>query len=267
MYKRFYLVGLCFMLSLCLISQVSSQNNAFKVGEKLSYKVFYSSSFGELSAGEAVVDVKETTFENQAVFHFVGQGETKGILDVFYKVRDRFESKANKETLHPYTFLRKTREGNFSFDDTVFFDKEKDTAISSRKKLAIPDDVHNLLTGVYFMRTLSVNDFGEDSVYYLNFYLDDSVYSSVIKYEGKGVIETKWGWLPCLKVKPMLVTGKVFTNQYPMSFWITDDENHVPVLGESEIIVGSIKMELSKYEGLKNPFIEPLSIKELRNFK
>ena len=117
------------------------------------------------------------------------------------------------------------------------------------------------------MRTLSVEDFGPDSIYRLNFHLDDSVYQSVIKYEGKVVVETKWGWLPCLKIIPMLVLGEVFSDKYPMTVWITDDENHVPVLAESEIIVGSVRIELIDFDGLKNPFIEPLTREELRKLR
>lgn len=30
--------------------------------------------------------------------------------------------------------------------------------------------------------------------------------------------------------------------------WITDDANHIPVLAEAKVLVGSIKMELSSYE-------------------
>jgi hypothetical protein len=52
-----------------------------------------------------------------------------------------------------------------------------------------------------------------------------------------------------------------------MTVWITDDENHVPVLAESEIVVGSVRIELIDFDGLKNPFIESLSRKELKEFK
>jgi hypothetical protein len=34
--------------------------------------------------------------------------------------------------------------------------------------------------------------------------------------------------------------------------WVTDDKNHVPLLAESAILVGTVKLELIKYSGLAN---------------
>jgi hypothetical protein len=45
----------------------------------------------------------------------------------------------------------------------------------------------------------------------------------------------------------------VFKDDDDLTVWITDDMNHIPVLAEAEILVGSIKMELKDYRGLRNP--------------
>ena len=238
------------------------ENNAFKPGERLKYRVYYSHTLGEMDAGKAVVEVKTEYLEDHPYFHFVGTGRTGGFFDVFFKVRDSFESYTDSSSLLPQKFIRNTREGNYTFDDTVEFFHEKGISRSIRKETPIPEKVYDIISAVYFMRTLDVEDFGEDSLYYLNFYLDDSVYNSAIRYQGKGIIETSWGWIPCLKVKPMLAVGEVFTNKYPMSVWISDDDNHIPILAESTVSVGSVKMELISYEGLKNPFIKPVSKKK-----
>lgn len=269
---KFRLSSLVFILlnlfSLHLFAQTSVKNNAFKVGELLEYDVSYSSALGDFTAGNAWVKTLEwNNGQGNSGYHFVGTGETNNFFDVFYEVVDRFESKVAGKTLLPFHFIRNTHEGSYKYNDTVFFDRNLDSAFSLRKKKRVPTDVHDIVSAVFYMRTLSIEDFGEDSVYLLNFYLDDSVYNSAIKYEGKGIIETRWGWLPCLKVWPMLAIGEVFTNKYPMSVWITDDENHIPILAESEIIVGSVKMELIDFEGLKNPFIKPLTKKELKAYK
>jgi hypothetical protein len=264
---RYCIFLLNFLLPVYLISQNVVQNNAFKAGEKLTYKLTYNNAFGEVYAGNATVEVREDTVGEKPGFQIVGIGETNTFFDFFYEVRDKFESEIDASTLQPHSFIRTTREGNFSYDDTVFFDRQKDTAVSSRKSKPIPNDVFDIVSAVYFMRTLTLDDFGTDSTYYLNFFLDDSVYATQIKYIGQGAIKSEWGWLSCLKVKPMMAIGEVFTSKYPMIVWITDDENHIPVLGESEIVVGSVRMELSGFEGLKNPFIKPLTKQEMKRFK
>jgi hypothetical protein len=35
--------------------------------------------------------------------------------------------------------------------------------------------------------------------------------------------------------------------------WITNDTNRVPVKVEVEILIGSLVLELDKFQGLKNP--------------
>lgn len=256
-----------FLLQLCTFSQEAIQNNAYQAGESLKYRVFYNSFLGEVDAGVAVINVMKNELDGRPVYHVIGTGETNRFVDMFYKVRDRFESNIDTATLLPYSFLRRTREGDFVFDDDVSFKRVENIAESRRMEKPVPEDVHDIVSAVFFMRTLSIDDFGEDSLYYLNFYLDDSVYNSVITFEGRGIVETDWGWLPCLKVKPQLVMGEVFSKKYPMSVWVTDDENHLPVLAESEIVVGSVRMELLDFDGLRNPFIEPLSKKERKNYK
>ena len=260
-------ISLIFLLCLNLYSQEKVINDAFGPGESLKYKVTYHSFLGNFDAGKAEVSVNKSVLEGKPVFHIVGKGETNNFFDVFYKVRDQFESKVDTTTLLPYYYLRSTKEGDYNFNDAVVFDRSENVATSSRNSMEIPNDVHDIVSAVFYMRTLSVEDFGSDSLFHVNFYLDDSVYSSVILFEGKGIVETKWGWLRCLKVKPMLVEGEVFSEKYPMTVWVTDDQNHIPVLGESEIIVGKVRMELTDYDGLKTPFQKPLSKKELKTIR
>lgn len=244
------------------IAQDTIQNHTFKTGERLEYRVYYHSGIGNVTAGEAILTVGEWkehyTGSDKTVFHFTGIGNSLGVFNFFFKVRDKFESFTNQQTLLPYVFLRETREGKFEKDDKVTFNREKLEAVSSRRTKTIPANVQDVISAIYYMRTFKVSDFDADSMFYLNFFLDDSVYTSAIKYQGKGILKTKWGKIRCLKIAPMMATGEVFADKYPMYVWVSDDENHIPIMGESEVIVGSVKMELIEYKGLVKPltFIE-----------
>ncbi len=76
---------------------------------------------------------------------------------------------------------------------------------------------------------------------------------SAVKFEGKEIIKTKWGKVNCLKIAPMMASGEVFADEYPMFVYVSDDKNHVPIMAESKVIVGSVKMELIEYDGLVSP--------------
>jgi len=250
-----------------LFSQDTVVNTAFRAGEYLKYRVYYSSSLGNLTAGEAILTVEN--WKNihgkgaEDVYHITGIGNSKGMFNWFFKVRDKFESFVDKQTLLPYIFIRKTREGKYKQDSRVIFDREKNEAVTnSNPPKKVPPDIHDFVSALYYMRTIKVEDFDADSLYYINFFLDDSVYTSAIKYNGKENIKTKWGMVRCLKIAPMMASGEVFAEKYPMYVYVSDDESHVPVFAESEVVVGSVKMELIEYNNLTESMVmEPKKIK------
>lgn len=231
-------------------------NNAFGDKEFTRYSVYYSSLLtGNVIAGEATIEVKshKKPFFDREVWHIVGEGKSKGAFNWFYKVRDRFESFVDKEALIPYLFVRRTREGDYFKDDDVYFYHDQRIAVSHTASKPIPANVQDFVSALFFMRTLSLSDFDADSSYYIDFFLDDSVYVSKVKYQGTEYIKTSLGSFRCLKIAPMMATGEVFADAYPVSVWVTDDKNHLPVLAEAKVIVGSIKMELIEYRNLLNP--------------
>ncbi len=231
-------------------------NHAFTEKEYLRFKVYYSAMLtGNVTAGEATITVNESKkrFFGRETWHLVGEGRSKGAFNWFFKVRDRFESYVDKEALIPFLFVRRTREGGYKKDDEVYFYPEQQIAISRTARMPIPQNTHDFVSALFFMRTLDLNDFDADSSYLIEFFLDDSVYYSKIKYVGTENIRTELGVYRCLKFAPMMATGNVFADAYPMYVWVTDDKNHLPLLAETKVIVGSVKMELIEYRNLQNP--------------
>jgi len=232
------------------------ENNAFGIGETLKYKVYYESLLtGKVNAGTAVLEVKNSKrrFYNREVYHIVGIGKSNPAFDMFFKVRDKYESFVDKQGVFPYLFIRQTKEGGYIKNDEVYFDHQKLTAKSSSTTKKISVYIQDIVSASYYARTLRADTLEEGDNISVNFFLDDSAYISVIQFAGRQTVETDLGVFRCLTFKPMVATGEVFSNPYPMTLWVTDDENKLSVLGKSEVIVGSVKMELIKYSGLKNP--------------
>jgi len=99
---------LVLMLSLIFISTTqaqelrSIQNNAFKKGEVITYRVHY----GIIDAGIARLEVldEEKKYGNRDAFHIVGTGKSRGAFDWFFKVRDRYETFIDAEAIVPWVF-------------------------------------------------------------------------------------------------------------------------------------------------------------------
>ncbi|HEX7411511.1 MAG TPA: DUF3108 domain-containing protein [Bacteroidales bacterium] len=259
MRKAGFLIMVLIISSTALFAQKfrTIKNHAFRRGEKLEYKVYYHSVLtGDVTAGTGTLEVQADNrkFNNRNTMHIIGIGHSKGAFNWFYKVNDRFETYIDEEGLFPWMFINRTREGGYKKDDDITFHQDDGKAVSRNAVTRLPENVQDFLSGFYYARTLDVSKVAEGGSFTVPFFLNDTVYNSRIIYEGKDVITTELGTFNCLKFKPMVVKGDVFSDPYPMTIWVTDDRNRVPILFESAVIVGKVKMELIKYTGLANPF-------------
>ncbi len=71
---------------------------------------------------------------------------------------------------------------------------------------------------------------------------------------GKETIKSDIGKIKCIKLRPKMVVDRVFKSENAMTIWISDDLNRIPVRVKSEIAVGSLKVDLTSYKNLRNPF-------------
>jgi hypothetical protein len=233
------------------------KNNSFGRGEKLDFKVYYHSLVtGNVTAGygSLLVTQDNRKFMNRDTYHIVATGKSSGFFNMFFKVDDRFESYVDEDGIYPWLFTRRTREGGYKKDDEVNFNQLRGSAISRKKVTHIPINVQDIISSFFFARTLDGNTIKPGDVINLPFFLDDSVYYSKVKFFGRETIKTSLGRIKCLKLKPLMAKGAVFKEEYPMTLWVSDDGNKIPILAESAVIVGSVRMELIGFSGLLNPF-------------
>lgn len=234
----------------------SIENTAFTRGEKLTFRVYYQSAItGKVTAGEAKLEVKRksVTKSGRETYHIEGTGRSKGAFNFFFKVDDRFETFIDEQALIPWYFTRRTREGGYKKDDEVTFRQNQGLAVSRNAVKRIPANTQDIMSVFYYARTLDLTGVEAGESFPLSFFLDDSLYVSKIVFLGREELTTALGKFNCLKFKPMVLTGNVFKEPYPMQLWVTDDMNRLPVMVQTAVIVGSVKIELIGYEGLKNP--------------
>ncbi len=232
------------------------QNHAFERGELLEYRVFYDSWVTSwLTAGTGKVHVTDDNiqFNGRDTYHMVIEGRSHGLFNWFFKVRDRFESFVDEDALVPWKFIRRTREGDFVKDDDVYFDQFNHTVKSRTIERSIPANTQDIVSAFYVMRNLSVDSLELNDELSVKFFLDDSVYTSRIIYLGREEVKVKAGKFKALAFKPKMARGEVFDEEYPMTIWVSDDKNHIPLKLQSEVIIGSITIELTNYEKLKHP--------------
>ena len=264
MKPRFLLVLSAFFLASNMYAQLRTiTNDAFQRGEILKYRAYYDALLtGEVNAGVVTFEIKNEakTINDRPVFHISVDARTKGAFNWFYKVNDRYETYLDEATLAPWLFIRRINEGGYIINQDVTFNQNKNVAYfvdnknKTKSTVNTPPYIQDILSAIYYSRSFDVSKIHVNDDFKVKFLLDDSIYSTRVIYLGKETIKTSMGKINCIKLKPQVLTGNVFKDEYPVTLWVSDDKNKLPVMAESAIIVGKVKLELIYYEGLKNQF-------------
>ncbi len=236
------------------------RNSAFKDGELITMKVFYK-LMGYVSAGEATFTTNIERYNGKTVYHFIGEGKSYPFFDNFFKVRDRYESYVDTNTLLPMKFIRNVNEGGHKIYNNVTFNQTANTAVSTNGVFKITDCMQDVVSSMYYARNINFDKYKPGDKIPFDMYLDDEIYHLYIRYMGREKIKTKYGKFKAIKFKPLLVKGTMFEGGEKMLAWISDDPNHLLLRVESPISVGSVVVDMMSYKNLRYPLTSLLSVR------
>jgi len=227
---------------------------AFKKGEFLRYDVTY----GYFSAATATLEIADFSkkINGRNTFHVVGKGKSAGALNWFFKVEDRYETYIDEEAILPWKFIRHVREGGYELDRDIRFDQYLNTATVTQngdKYYNVEPNTQDLLSAFYYARTLDMQDAEIGQEFVINTFFDREMYPLKFKFLGSEVVTTDLGSFNCLKFRPMVEKGRVFKEEEDMTLWVSDDANKVPIRVKSDLLVGSIEMDLVEHKNLMRP--------------
>ncbi|MBS1632887.1 MAG: DUF3108 domain-containing protein [Bacteroidetes bacterium] len=229
------------------------RNTAFNSDEAVLFSVYYAVAGIYVNAGTATFEITLENMNNRPVYHIVGVGRTNSSYDWIYKVRDRYETYVDTETLQPLKFIRNVNEGGYKIYQNVTFNKTAHTAVSGEGVFKVPECVQDVVSSMFYARNIDFSKYKPDDRIPFSMFLDNEVYNMYIRYMGKETIKTRYGRFKAIKVKPLLVKGTIFEGGEKMTVWISDDENHIPLRIESPLVVGSVKIDMMDYDNLRHP--------------
>lgn len=227
-------------------------NSAFKEGEQLQFRVHY----GVINAAKITMSVgaKTQTINNRKAYYVKVDGETLKSFDFMYKVRDKFESWIDAESLAPLRYAKTVRENKYFDEDLAIYMHDKKKLRNKKGELTIPSYTQDIGSAIFYARNLDFSKAKLNQVYPIDIYLDNKVYNLQFTYLGIETIQTDLGKVKCIKLRPKLVVDRVFKSTNDMTIWISNDKNKIPMRIESAIKVGSLKVDLTSYSNLKNNF-------------
>jgi len=231
----------------------NTRNTAFKNGEVVIMRVYYSTLGMFIGAGDASFTTTLEKFNGKPVFHCVGEGKSFPFFDNFFKVRDRYETYVDTVTMLPVKFIRNVSEGGYKAYNNVTFNRTARTAATTKGLFQIPDCIQDVISATYYARNINFNNYKPGDKIPFDMFLDDEVYHLYLRYMGKETIKTRYGKFRSIKFKPLLIKGTMFEGGEKMNVWVSDDPNHIVLRVESPISVGSIKVDMMGYKNLRYP--------------
>jgi hypothetical protein len=252
MKKLFSIIA--FFLYILAIPQKLDKINS---GESLSYRIHY----GLLTAGTASLTTQKTNYKGQPHLYVKGVGRTTGAVRAFFKVEDLYESYINYNTGLPSYYVRNVKEGGYSQHLQTVFNHSNQTLILTDKKtrangskiIKSVKGVQDMLSAFYYLRTLDPSELKVGTVKNMNIWIDDEMFPFQLRVTGTEYVNTKFGRINCLKIVPLVKSGRVFKAKEGVTLWVSNDANHIPVSIKAELAVGSLKADLDHFRNVKYP--------------
>mgnify|MGYP000733823833 FL=1 len=224
--KKFRLI---FLFLFCYQFLAAQGTSSFQAGEWLKFKLSYS---GWLKGGNATLEVFDDVYKKTPVYKVVAKGWTTGPLDLFYKVKDHYESHFDLHTGLPYKFVRNTYEGGYTKNRIIDFDRKQNKAYindikeQSKSSVNIKNDIQDLVSAYYFLRNNYETELlKKGDIVKLNVFFDSETFPFKLKFLGHELIKTTFGKIKCIKFRPYVMAGRVFKDEESFAKQIEDYKN------------------------------------------
>jgi len=254
-------IGLLFMFLLSsfyidaqeILNPPIKPNTAFMAGETITYQIRY----GFIVGGITTLSLSDTIYKKKSVFHAVAIGETTGVAEKLYGVKDIYESWFDKETNLPYKQIRNIKEGHYKNYNVVTYNRSNNTVDSNLSGVhEVPKKILDLSSTFYYIRRIDFAKINEGDTIIVNMYFADEIFPFRLRYIGKESVRTKFGKINCIKISPVVEVGRMFKSSNDLTIWFTDDDNRLPVMVKMDIrIVGAVFLKLIRYENILNPLV------------
>lgn len=232
------------------LDDIIVENNAFSVGEKLTFSVDY----GPIQAGTAIMSVEDTTtIRGRSCYHITSKAFSSNSFSVFFKVEDIIESFIDTRGIFSARIEKHIHEGSFNKDEWYEFNYPENKAYSEKDTVLIPAVMQDALSALYYLRTQELK-VGKSIK--LSHFDNGKIHKLEVKVLKRETIKVKAGIFRTILVEPMMTGIGVFKHGGQIRVWLTNDKKKMPVKMTTKIYLGSIGLgsigaNLTSYEGTK----------------
>ena len=249
-------------------SKCGIENIAFQDGERLTYDLYFNWKFVWVKVGKATMNTDLTTYQGQKAWKasLVTGGNSK--LDKFFTMRDTLLSYCNTD-LAPVYFRKGAREGKRYYVDELWFTYPNNTCklkmhhISSHgqhtwKDAHYKDCIYDMMSIFLRARNFNAESMKKGDKIAMPISNASKLSHSWLTYRGKEnfKIDGTKEKFRCLVFS--FIEREDGENHELIRFYVTDDQNHIPVRLDMFLSFGSAKAYLNNYKGVRSPLTSKL---------
>ena len=243
-------------------AQCGAYNDAIKPGEELTYELKFNWKFIWINAGWAKMTVDTVDYNGRTCLQTDLESYTNKRIDFFFRMRDTLTC-ITSEDLVPLYFRKGAAEGKrYSVDDVKFSYRngkcivDQYRTVNSGKKREnyqeLPVCVYDMLSILLQARSYDASDYVPGDKILFSMATGKDVEKQTLIYRGKETCKAENGMkFRCLFFSLVeYVKGK---EKEVITFYITDDRNHLPVRLDMYLNFGSAKAFLTNIKGNRHP--------------
>lgn len=244
-------------------AQCEAKNEAFKSGEHVMYDLYFNWKFVWVKAGLASLTTYSTTYHDQPAYRMNLLAIGSSRADFFFKMRDTLTCVMG-ERLEPRYFRKGAEEGKrytvdeawFSYKDGLCFAKQKRTfPRDGEVQEAVDSDsrcIYDMLSILAQARSYDPADYKVGDKIKFPMATGRKIEEQTLIYRGRENVKAENGTTyRCLIFS--LVEYKKGKEKEVITFFVTDDKNHLPVRLDLFLNFGSAKAFLNSVTGNRHP--------------
>ena len=244
-------------------AQCEAVNNAFQSGENIEYELYFNWKFIWIKAGKASLGVTEKIENGKKQYQMDLLAASKKSIDFFFKMRDTLTSVIG-ERLQPIYFRKGAEEGKrytvdeawFSYKDGVsYVDQRRTFRDGTTLETSYNDSrcIFDMLSILAQARSYDPSDYEQGLKIKFPMATGKRVDEQTLIFRGRDEVKAKDDKTYKCLVFSFVEYDKKNREQEVITFYITDDKNHLPVRLDMFLNIGSAKAFLKSVENNRHP--------------
>lgn len=246
-----------------VLAQCPLENKAFNAGERLDYQLYFNWQFIWIKAGTASLDIQSTTYQGQRAYrtHLITRGSKR--TDSFFMMRDTLTSYITTD-LVPLYYRKGALEGKRYYVDEARYTYPggkphvsqyyvKQDGKTRTNEWSGTECAFDMVSMLLRARSFDPSSYRDGQKLLFRMADGCKIREGTLIFRGRKNFKMDSTGITYRCLVFSFVDYESKKEKEVVTFYITDDANHVPVRLDLFLRFGVAKAFLSKQSGLRNP--------------